>query len=398
MKSLIIKDILVYSKRFGFIFWLFAIALLTRLNVNNVYIIDLLGVLALMVFASKVKIDSFGNLLLLFSIMYSGTSFINSTVSTNFENIGYLVCPLAFYVFGKRIVQVTESNRQLLSLLLLIVFLSSVDLYILIIRDVQEFGLINVYRSIGGEGSDNSVATATLLGLVASLGFGGLSYCLMETKPLRSWISWIFIFCTILSLLSVIHLLNRTGIVVCASVVICVLLYKVNGSIKQVIPALIFLLVIYLILSQLGIINNEVLDAYEARNLGEEGTGSANGRFDRWIDACTLMFQHPTGWSKMQGALYCHSLWFDVARVTGILPFSLLLYMSFKGALFTKRLIAYKSNIVVGVFLGFTVCMYLSAAMEPVLEGASSYFYLMCLFWGLQNEYYNNYNRINNEI
>lgn len=398
MKSQILKDTLAYSKKLGFIFWLFAIALLTRLNGNNVYILDLLSVFALMAFAPKVKIDSFGNLLLLFSILYSGISFFNGTVSTNFENIGYLFCPLAFYIFGKRIIQVTESNRQLMSLLLLIVFLSCVDLYVLIIKDVQDFGLINVYRIIGGEGSDNSVAAATLLGLSASLGFGGLSYCLMEAKPLRSWISWIFIICTILSLLSVIHLLNRTGIVVCASIVICVLLYKVNGSIKQVIPALITLLIIYFILTQLGIINNEVFDAYEVRNLGEEGTRSANGRFERWIDACTLMFQHPIGWSKMQGALYCHSLWFDIARVTGILPFSIMLYISFKGALLTKRLITYKSNIVVGVFLGFSVCMYLSAAMEPVLEGASSYFYLICLFWGMQNEYYNNYNRINNEI
>ena len=397
MNISVVKDFIGYGNKLGVIFLMFIIALLSRLNIYNIYFVDAFSICVLLFFFQRIQIDSFGYLLMFFSISYSGISFINGSIDSMFETIGIILSPLAFYIFGKIVIQRTESNQQLISFILFVLFFSCINLYLLILEDIQISGLINVYRRIGEKGSDNSVAVATLLGMVASLGLGGFSYCIMEQKPLWSLESWIYFSCTILSLLSVIHLINRTGIVVCAIIIICVILYKIRGNLIKILPILLLLLIFYLLLLRLGIVNNEVLDAYEARNLDEKGTGSANGRFDRWIDACTLMFQYPFGWSKMNGALYCHSLWFDTARVSGIIPFFTMLYITIKGAAFTKRLIEYKGNILVGVFLGYTVCMYLSASMEPVLEGASSYFYLMCLFWGLQNEYYNNYNRFNYE-
>lgn len=55
---------------------------------------------------------------------------------------------------------------------------------------------------------------------------------------------------------------------------------------------------------------------------------------------------------------------------------------------FTYRLFKMEGNPLVGFIVGLNVCMFLSAFMEPVLEGVSTYFYLMCMMWGIQRTYY----------
>lgn len=392
----LIRDITAFIKSYGAVFLLFIGCLITRLEVYNVYLIDLFCVW--LIFSRYITSynDSFSRLLLLFSTAYSLVLFINNSYQSLFEVLGYMLGPLTFYLFGKHIIKNSRTDSQIISFILVVVICSCLGLYILTIHDINEFGLINVYRTIGGEDSTSS-ATATLLGLVASVGFGGVAYPLISKYPIKSIKSVLFIACVVLSLLSVIHLINRTGIVVLCVAIIVVTFYKVEGNYKKILPVIMIVLGLYFLLVFLGVINNEVLEAYEARNIGEENINTANGRTERWLQAIPLMFQHPFGWSSLTNAKYCHSLWFDTARTAGIIPFFLIVIIGYISIKRTIRLFKIRDNIVVGMLLSFFVCMFISASMEPVLEGASSYFYLMCLFWGMQTEYYNNYIRLNNE-
>ncbi len=311
---------------------------------------------------------------------------INGGADSQFELLGYLLCPGAYYAIGRSIVRKKKRDSEIITFLMLLVIVSCTYLYISIAKDIQMVGLINPMRSITTDG-EKSMGAATLLGVTASLGFAGISYPIVCGKTMKSFRSYVFILLLILSILSVVHLINRTGIVVVAIAGLCTTLYAVNGQYKKLLPILTIFVVTYIVLFYTGILGNEVLDAYEDRSLNEENTGTANGRFDRWIDAFSFMIQYPLGWSTQRFSLYCHSLWFDVARVSGIIPFAALLVPTYKVVINSIKMVKVKNDKIVGTLLGFIVCTILSAAMEPIMEGASTYFYTMCLIWGIQNEY-----------
>lgn len=343
---------------------------------------------AILMFVPVTKyIDKTAVLLFLFSIAYCLTLMCFDVASwTNL--ISYLICPFLFYCFGRFIVDRVENINQLTTFWCISILLFSVVLYVSVIQDIIQNGFINITRtfSIWGAKADNSALSATLYGLIASLGLVGLPFFFIKTgtKPI---VKCIFLTLGICSIMTVLQLVNRTGLVVVALTFIVLILYYYRNKFYHIIAICTALVIIFLLLIKLQIINQEVFQAYIDRNDGVSSVSTAGGRTELWITGLQNIFIYPLGWAheKIQHS-YAHNLWLDVARVGGILSFiPLVIATVFSYKTFFK-LLRFKDRKFIPLLLGLNVCFFLSSFVEPVIEAIPLYFYLYLMLWGMQSQ------------
>lgn len=321
--------------------------------------------------------------LLTFSATFAAISYVNGAIHSNFELLGMLLCPLTYYLMGCSVVRTSHSDNEILWIILLTIISSNLILWENIIADVSENGLINVSRIIATD--DGSVLSATLQSMTASLGTACV-VCAISYGVRKKAVFIISILAAALSLFCIIHLVTRTGLIVFAVVVFVALMYNYREQWWKILLTAVFVAVVFVLVAQLGGFYFDALDAYAERN--EDSSIASGGlRTIIWKNALNDFVTHPFGWSN-KVSYYAHNLWLDVARCAGILPFFILVAISVRNYQFTYRLFKMEGNPLVGFIVGLNVCMFLSAFMEPVLEGVSTYFYLMCMIWGIQRVYY----------
>ena len=332
-------------------------------------------------------IDKTAVLLLSFSIAYCLTLMCFDVASwTNL--ISYLICPFLFYCFGQFVVDRVDNIDQLTIFWSISILLFSVILYMSAIQDIIQNGFVNITRSfsIWGASTERSAISATLYGLIASLGLVGLPFFFIKTgtKPI---IKCIFLILGICSIMTVLQLVNRTGLVVVALTFIILILYNYKSRFFHIIAACAALIFIFCLLIKLQIINQDVFQAYIDRNDGVGSVSTAGGRTERWITGFQNIFIYPFGWAhaKIQYS-YAHNLWLDVARAGGILSFiPLVIATVFSYKTFFK-LLRFRDRKFMPLLLGLNVCFFLSSFVEPVIEAIPLYFYLYLMLWGMQSQ------------
>lgn len=343
---------------------------------------------AILMFVPVTKyIDKTAVLLLSFSIAYCLTLMCFDVASwTNL--ISYLICPFLFYCFGQFVVDRVDNIDQLTIFWSISILLFSVILYMSAIQDIIQNGFVNITRSfsIWGASTERSAISATLYGLIASLGLVGLPFFFIKTgtKPI---IKCIFLILGICSIMTVLQLVNRTGLVVVALTFIILILYNYKSRFFHIIAACAALIFIFCLLIKLQIINQDVFQAYIDRNDGVGSVSTAGGRTERWITGFQNIFIYPFGWAhaKIQYS-YAHNLWLDVARAGGILSFiPLVIATVFSYKTFFK-LLRFRDRKFMPLLLGLNVCFFLSSFVEPVIEAIPLYFYLYLMLWGMQSQ------------
>lgn len=343
---------------------------------------------AILMFVPVTKyIDKTAVLLLSFSIAYCLTLMCFDVASwTNL--ISYLICPFLFYCFGQFVVDRVDNIDQLTIFWSISILLFSVILYMSAIQDIIQNGFVNITRSfsIWGASTERSAISATLYGLIASLGLVGLPFFFIKTgtKPI---IKCIFLILGICSIMTVLQLVNRTGLVVVALTFIILILYNYKSRFFHIIAACAALIFIFCLLIKLQIINQDVFQAYIDRNDGVGSVSTAGGRTERWITGFQNIFIYPFGWAhaKIQYS-YAHNLWLDVARAGGILSFiPLVIATVFSYKIFFK-LLRFRDRKFMPLLLGLNVCFFLSSFVEPVIEAIPLYFYLYLMLWGMQSQ------------
>lgn len=343
---------------------------------------------AILMFVPVTKyIDKTAVLLLSFSIAYCLTLMCFDVASwTNL--ISYLICPFLFYCFGQFVVDRVDNIDQLTIFWSISILLFSVILYMSAIQDIIQNGFVNITRSfsIWGASTERSAISATLYGLIASLGLVGLPFFFIKTgtKPI---IKCIFLILGICSIMTVLQLVNRTGLVVVALTFIILILYNYKSRFFHIIAACAALIFIFCLLIKLQIINQDVFQAYIDRNDGVGSVSTAGGRTERWITGFQNIFIYPFGWAhaKIQYS-YAHNLWLDVAGAGGILSFiPLAIATVFSYKIFFK-LLRFRDRKFMPLLLGLNVCFFLSSFVEPVIEAIPLYFYLYLMLWGMQSQ------------
>ena len=231
---------------------------------------------------------------------------------------------------------------------------------------------------------------ATLLGLNAGLGLFGLGYSLKNKKSTISIKNVLFISVSVLSLISVIHLVNRTGVFVFIITTALMVLYNAKKQFAKICVIILSVSVAILLLETfLDGYLVDIIDAYTKRN--EEGgaeVSSGSGRFDRWVDALKYIFLYPLGWCQIAKTEYCHNLWLDIARACGFIPFLIFIAQTLsQGKKLRKQLKLKKHNDLTLMIYGLSIVFFCSSMVEPVIEGFPLFFYLYLFLWGLSNKF-----------
>ncbi len=323
--------------------------------------------------------------LLAFCISNSLFLFVSGVIPSRFEVFAILIGPIAYYLYGYYVIDTCKCKEELSTFFLLFIFASSIQLWVSNIHDAIDVGIINTSRAILND-TGTQDHSATLQGLMAAFGLSGIAYPIAEFKHFSTK-SLCYTCAALLSLFCVIHLVNRTGLVVIVAVLFITSIYSVRANIKSLIFIIFVLVVMFVILNNIGLISTDVLDAYINRE-ADASIKDGSDRFGRWINSFGYMFSYPLGWAKSLNQVgYSHNLWLDVARCTGLVPFSLLLITSIKNYKKTLRLFFLKGFSINGFLVGYSVGLFLSAFVEPVIEAVSTFFFIMCMVWGMQQAY-----------
>ena len=368
----------------------FFVMLFTCLWSNlSIYVIVIFTVLAIPILPIKNYVDKTAICLGLFSVFYC-LPMLYWGITSLFNFVSYLLCPFVFYIYGKYVAAKLSPWDTLSSFIGIGILLFSGVLYISVMQDIKQNGFVNVMRAlpIWGMDVENDSLSATLYGIVASLGFVGLPIFLVKTEVKQS-MKLLYLLLFVLSLVSVVHLVNRTGLVVTLACFICVSVYSFRGrkSYTLLVGGLVLILTIIVIYPYL--ISPDVFEAYSNRNQGIGEINTAGGRMGKCGVVLQNIFRFPFGWDVEEPQYgYAHNLWIDIARVSGIIPFVFFLIVTFMSYYKLLKMLMLKDMAITPLILGLHICFFLSLFVEPVIEALPLYFYLYLMLWGIQNEVY----------
>ena len=342
---------------------------------------------------ARVKFDKNALLIFLFAFLYGIIPLIMGFTDSP-KNVICSIVPPVFYVFGRYIVSKVDTTKTLCYVIVWILFFFALNTYILCVWDITTTGqLVNVTRSmsrfIGHEESE--VMAATGFGINISLGLIGLSIFLCAKK--RSLYHYLLLIIFFLSLLVTVHLVNRTGVIVTVILTFSILFlsFRSHNLFVLITSTILVVIGIYFFASN-SIAIGDIIDAYQMREATENDSGLFNtgSRSWRWIDGLGRLFTDPFGYAnQFHTEYYVHNMWLDVSRLSGTIPFFLVLLITLKMVKSTWLTMRKWHTELSYIMVALCLCCCLVFFVEPVLEGSAIYFYLFCMFWGISTEYKN---------
>lgn len=359
----------------GWLFVLLCVALIMNNRFGYITIIGLFLILAGSgIFFRKTTLDKTGLAIAIYCVIYIIFSTFNGFDYSLSTLILYLVAPPIFYYYGTRISDFCDTERDLSWVWFIILLCYAIDVIITGVSNIAETGeLIATSRSLSFyEGQEVS---ATNVGLPLNIGVVGVSMAIFcsERKLKVSYFLLAFF-----STLIVVHLLNRTGLVVLISCLIGLVGVRSLKSGKFLVMTVLLVLLVSFILGTTEIMKSEVVSLYAERNKVE----GIEGRSDRWVDHFGNLLIKPFGWAEDGEIYYIHNMWLDIARVSGLVPFSILLVLSvsfFWKSIKNALKYNYESSYLI---LGLNICFFASCFVEPIYGG--THFMLYCMLWGCQ--------------
>ena len=353
--------------------------MITSLWPNNIYLLVSFSLLTYIVLPIKRWWNSTALILLVFSLFYSMMAVMNNQYRSGFVLITLLIAPVGLYRFGQWLMYnfYEDEIRQKLFMLIIATYL--LPLFILTFQDVQLVGVVNVSREMMGDLDSSDSLAATLYGMMSSVGIACIASLFAKRQSLG--IRLIYILLSLLSLFVVIHLVNRTGLIVFITCLIAALVVSTNMKLSKIIPLLILMGMVIFVVLKTGIIADDIFNAYMDREMSVSGDASQlGGRSDIWADAFNKLVTHPFGWERVR---YAHNLWLDIARVGGWLALLLFVIPTFKWIRGLFRLAHKATTPFVLIILSINAAMLLSSFVEPVIEGSVLFFSLLMMMWGV---------------
>ena len=358
---------------------IFFLVLITSLWPKNIYLLVLFSFLTYVILPTKKLWDPTAIVLFFFSSFYLMMTVMTNQYGSGFVLLSMLMAPVGFYRFGRWLMHCFHEEKARQKLLIAIVVCYLLPLFILTIKDVALVGIVNVSRVLLGDADGGDSLAATLYGLMASVGISCISA--LFAKGQKFWVRLFYIVVALLSIFVVIHLVNRTGLVVCICCLLVSLAFSTKMRLQKIIPVFFIVAIFAVSLTKTGIISEEIISAYQNREMNVSADAAQlGGRSELWIDAIHKLATHPLGWARVQ---YAHNLWLDIARVGGwfaLLIFFVATYNWLRNCLHMMRR---NMTPFLLTILSLNTAMFLSSFVEPVIEGSILFFSLFMLIWGL---------------
>lgn len=353
--------------------------LISSLWGKNIYVLYMFSVMCWLLLPYKKWWDGVGVPLLFFSVSYVGMVLYKG------ENPGWsfifsmLLAPTAFYRLGLFLMKTIQVEAQRQTMLIYIIGTYLLPLFLLTAQDMALTGLVNDSRQMLLDLGEDSL-NATMYGMMASIGIGCIGT--VFTKKQNKWLKIGFAIIAVLSLLPVIHLVNRTGLVICIVCVIVGFLLSNRMNTSKMLLLLLAFFVVGVFMAELGILESDVSEAYADRDdRNDANSTNAGGRTELWLDAIGNLFVSPLGWKLKR---YAHNMWLDIARAAGWLAFFPFVKATIVYTIKFKPILknATKDNTLL-ILLCVNVSMLLNAFVEPVIDGSPLFFSLLMLVWGM---------------
>ena len=359
-------------------FWL-CYTLLTCWYLGNITKILFFCILTLC-FVPHIKVLNNSSLYaFLFGMSYSIFACLNDEISDFSSFLLFLIPPFFFFVYGKSISNDLLKKNHLLDFYIITSLLFGIAVYSGVLLNIFGSGQIVNFRRelLVGNNENVDVTSATLIGLNVSLGFAALPIaCFCKINIIRR-LFCVFLF--LLSFMTTIHLINRTGLIVIFVTFLVVYFYKNRGNYLKFTFFIVLAILILVLSSKCGFIDADIIDAYNQRS---DDLSSGGGRFYQWLDGAFKLFTDPLGYklkNSSQSLAYVHNLWLDVARTSGIVPFfflSLITIRMIKQIIVVAREMNNNSCILIAIFSA----VILSVAVEPVMDGFPIFLYVFLMY------------------
>lgn len=332
-------------------------------------------------------VDKLFLLIVIWGIFHAFAYFIHTMSIGYATSFMYFVNFPILYLAGKYLVNKFDDIHLLMIfyvLVLSIALLSSIS----VVKDVAEHGFIVVGagRNIPLIGINNPegyiAATGISSRLILLLSFIGFIFV-----PCRKSMKIVFVAGAILAIYCALRVQSRTSVI--ALLLILIISIYINAKINRKTLLLLLLTVIALcILFQYIYINYGdqliVLHRFET-----DEVESGGGRLEPLVNVFCNLIVYPVGGMFLNdNVMYAHNIWLDCGRVSGIIPFVLLIIITLK---YYSLLRSFMKNKVCFELKFATIilsCVLLIAFLsEPVLEGIPMVFAFFCLLLGVLKGY-----------
>ena len=367
--------------RFKYLFLIvaFFLMLTTSFTRNSLYAVVAFSILAYVIVPFQLDWNKDVVLLLLFSIFYSLIKILNNDVGSLFNLIAYIISPVIFFRLGYMFMNLfwTDKARELFFLFIIVFFLSPIIYQT--IEDIRIVGIVNPTRHLLNEIADSGMMSATLYGLMASVGIGGISALFVKCSKITIKLGYIIV--SLLSVLIAVHLVNRSGLVILLVCMIVAYMLSVNRINLHRIPiALAAILFMIIITLNSGLISDDIISAYQYRAENSADSKSAGGRTELWYYSLSHLLTSPFGW---ESDFYSHNMLLDIARVSGLFAFIPFLSLTI---LYINRIIRLikrkRRSAYIIIFVSMNLSMFLAAMVEPVIDASILFFSLLMMIWG----------------
>lgn len=355
------------------------LVLITSLWTKNIYLLVLFSCLSYFILPIKRWWNPTSLILLVFSLFYTIMAVMTKQFGSGFVLIAILISPVGLYRFGQWLMYAFYEDKIRQKLFVAIIAAYLLPLFILTFKDVALVGIVNVSRVMMGDADAGESLAATLYGMMSSVGIACIASLFAKGQSL--WLRLLYIILSLLSLFVVIHLVNRTGLVVMVFCILASLICSTDMKISRIMSSLILVGVLALVVAKTGIIGEDIVGAYMNREMSSTSDASQlGGRSDIWVDALHKLVTHPLGWERVR---YAHNLWLDIARVGGWLALLLFIIPTFKWVRSCFRLLRKSMTPFLLIVLSMNAAMLLSSFVEPVIEGSILFFSLFMMMWGV---------------
>lgn len=365
----------------------FLLMLADTLSPEGIYLWAVCSGVLLFLFAWFRYVDKSAVCLVLFGFSFALFAVALHTAYSGSGLVANLFAPLSLYCLGRWFVdELAGRERELILLIFLSVLCITFILLYRTIIDIGDNGLVSVQRRFEIEGVET--VSATIYGIYAAISLVGLPMFVVSFGR-RTLLSWLFLVLAALGLLATVHLVNRTALVIAIIVTFVGVVYRSRANIVKYIIILGAIIIVAYVLIAMGVISEEIINAYHHRLETDGRTdnwNTAGGRNYRWLDAVWRVWYMPFGWYHEEGQTgytFVHNWWLDVGRQVGLLPLLLLLVPTILSIKNCITLFKHRDSMLHLLLLSLNVILFLACFVEPVMESSAMVAYYYMFVWGM---------------
>lgn len=336
----------------------------------------------------SIRVDVLFIVIFVLLVMYIFQAGISGSEAVT-KSLYIALSSIALYLISKSYAMINSDDYPLLFFLFLMGLSIAIPDFIITIKDIIDFGLINPTRQLVQLSNEDGARNVTqrVVQMSLCIGMSGMIFNKKTPDSLRYIIFLCFIF-SIIGLLCSIHFVSRTGLLL--FILSLAVGYLINNGISfKIITFLMITVVLYYLVSSI-----EIFEIYAEREIDGSSFAEAGGRTTKWSEGFELILQYPFGSpSNTWLDFYAHNLWLDFGKVTGIIPFAFLVCLSLINAYqVCKIFYANKYSRVIKLAIVLTFVSFLSSNFtEPIHQGIPNYF---IMYFGFIGFTYGLYKRI----